>query len=149
MHKKIFITLLLLLSLVFGGTRLLGVTSASNKDREVSKVSALSAEPKKSNGFWRVVKSPFKSLAKLFGAGRDDGKPRRMTEKDSERFESAGLVRLSDSTMPTAYASDPKTITAREHLSQGRKLLEAGRLNDAIAELVNRHFARSETQSGA
>ncbi|MDQ3257655.1 MAG: tetratricopeptide repeat protein [Acidobacteriota bacterium] len=135
MHKKISITLLLLLSLVFGGTRLLGVTSASNKDREVSKVSALSAEPKKSNGFWRVVKSPFKGLAKLFGAGRDDGKPRRMTEKDSERFESAGLVRLSDSSTPTAYASDPKTITAREHLSQGRKLLEAGRLNDAIAEL--------------
>jgi len=135
MHKKIFITLLLLSSIAFGGTRLLSVTSASTKDREVSKVSALSAEQKPPNGFWRVVKSPFKGLAKLFGAGRDDGKPRRMTEKDSVRFESAGLVRLSDSSTPTAYTSDPKTITAREHLSQGRKLLEAGRLNDAIAEL--------------
>ena len=136
MHKKIFITLLLLSSLVFGETRLLGVTSVSANDREVSKVSTLNAEPKKSNSFWSAVKAPFKSLAKLFGAGRDDGKPRRMTEKDAERFESASVVRLNDSRTPTtAFASDPKAITAREHLSQGRKLLEAGQLNDAIAEL--------------
>jgi len=136
MHKNISITLLLLSSLVFGGTQLLGVTSASTNDREVSKVSALRVEPKKSNGFWSAVKSPFKSLAKLFGAGRDDGKPRRMTEKDAQKFESASVVRLNDSRTPTtAYAPDSKTITAREHLSQGKKLLEAGRLNDAIAEL--------------
>jgi Flp pilus assembly protein TadD len=73
----------------------------------------------------------------LFGRGKDDGKPRRMTEKDAAKFESSPVTRVSDSrSTDTEKGTGPgATGSARDHLATGRALLLTGRINDAIAEL--------------
>jgi tetratricopeptide (TPR) repeat protein len=89
---------------------------------------------KKGNRVVRVFTAPFRAMGRLFGGGKDDGKPRRMTEKDAEKFESAPATRVYDSRSP-----EKQRITAsgsaRDHLATGRALLLTGRVNEAIAEL--------------
>ncbi len=91
------------------------------------------APKKKGNRFFRFIKAPFKAVGKVFGGG-DDGKVTRMTEKDVAKFESVGVARVEDGGTERPDASGP-TGTARERLARGRALLEAGNLNEAIAEL--------------
>lgn len=103
-----------------------------------AEVGAEASEPekpkRKGNRFFRALKSPFKAVGKLFDRDGGDGKLARMTEKDAERFESVGVVRVDDgSAEPKRQAG--KSGTAHEHLERGRALLEEGRLNEAIAEL--------------
>jgi Flp pilus assembly protein TadD len=93
------------------------------------------APKKKSGGLFKIFKAPFKAVGRLFGKG-DDGKLARMSEKDTERFESVGVVRVEDDTTRrerTAAVDDDGS--ARGCLARGRALLEEGRLNEAIAEL--------------
>jgi len=94
------------------------------------------AQPKKKGGglFGKIFKAPFKAVGKLFGKGGDDGRVARMTEKDAERFESAGLVRVEDRDNPRSEVKD-EGGSARDYMERGRAHLEAGRLNEAIAEL--------------
>ncbi len=92
-----------------------------------------SAEPKKKGSrFGRFFKAPFKAVSKLFGG--DDKKLTRMTEKDAEKFESVAVTRVEDANNERPAAATTSG-TAREHLDRGREALEAGRLNEAIAEL--------------
>src|SRR4028119_1008323 len=51
--------------------------------------------PKEKGGalFGKIFKAPFKAVGKLLGKGDDRGLT-RMTEKDGERFESVGVVRV-------------------------------------------------------
>jgi len=92
--------------------------------------------PKKKGGglFGKILKAPFKAVAKVFGRGDDDGKLARMTEKDAERFESVGVQRVEDRDNPRPEAPD-EGGTARDYLERGRRMLEQGRLNEAVAEL--------------
>src|ERR671920_2229549 len=92
------------------------------------------ARPKKKGGglFGKILKAPFKAVGKIFG--KDDNKLARMTEKDGERFESAGVVRVEDRDNKRPSVSD-EGGSARDHLDRGRALLEEGRLNEAVAEL--------------
>jgi Flp pilus assembly protein TadD len=94
------------------------------------------AAPKKKGGglFGKIFKAPFKAVGKLLGKGGDGGRLTRMTEKDGERFESVGVVRVEDSANPRPSVSD-QGGTARDYLERGRALLEDGRLNEAVAEL--------------
>ena len=94
------------------------------------------AAPKKKGGglFGKIFKAPFKAVGKLFGKGGDDGKLARMTEKDGERFESVGVVRVEDRDNPRPDMKD-EGGTARDYLERGRRMLEDGRLSEAIAEL--------------
>jgi len=94
------------------------------------------AEPKKRKGglFGKILKAPFKAVGKVFGRGGDDGRLARMTEKDAERFESAGVVRVEDRDHARADLRD-EGGAARDYLDRGRTHLEAGRLNEAVAEL--------------
>lgn len=89
---------------------------------------------KKGNRLVRAFKAPFKAIGRLFGGGKDDNKLQRMTEKDAEKFESAGVAKVEDArtdkTKPKANGN-----SARDHLAVGRALLESGRVNDAIEEL--------------
>ncbi len=136
MRKNILLAFIIASSLVFGATQLWSTSSANPYDPETASNSATAGAPKKSgNGFMRVIKAPFKAISRLFGGGKDDGKLRRMTEKDAARFESAAVVRVNDSRTPAADLTDIKRASAREHLSQGQRLLEMGKLNEAIAEL--------------
>jgi Flp pilus assembly protein TadD len=89
---------------------------------------------KKGNRVVRVFTAPFRAIGHLFGRGKGDGKPKRMTEKDAAKFESAPVTRVSDSRSP----EKEKTIvsgSARDHMVAGRALLLTGRVNEAIAEL--------------
>lgn len=92
------------------------------------------APAKKKGGiFGKIFKAPFKAVGKLFGKDDDKGLT-RMTEKDAERFESTGVVRVEDrdNVRPTPPAEGGG---ARDYLDRGRALLEQGRLNDAIDQL--------------
>jgi Flp pilus assembly protein TadD len=90
--------------------------------------------PKKKGGglFGKIFKAPFRAVGKIFG--KDDSKLARMTEKDGERFESAGVVRVEDRDNRRAEVQD-EGGSPRDYLERGRALLEEGRLNEAIAEL--------------
>ena len=93
------------------------------------------APPKKKGGglFGKIFKAPFKAVGKLFD--RDgDRRLARMTEKDAGRFESAGVVRVEDRDHARPDFKD-EGGSARDYLERGRVLLEAGRLNEAVAEL--------------
>lgn len=94
------------------------------------------APTKKKGGlFGKIFKAPFKAVTKLFGKDGDDDKGiARMTERDAERFESAGVVRVEDrdNVRPEPPAEGG---SARDYLERGRALLEEGRLNDAIDQL--------------
>ena len=93
--------------------------------------------PRKENGFARALKAPFRALGKLFRRDRDDNKPRRMTEKDAQKFESDRGMSVKDANTPayptsTAARSDTPSASAQGMLSQGRAALDSGRLNEAI-----------------
>lgn len=101
---------------------------------------AVSAAPKKKgNGFANALKAPFRAIGRLFGGGKDDGRPRRLTERDVERFESAKAVRIRDASTAAAPAVIPAG-TADELVSQGRSLLNGGRAAEAI-DLLSRAVA--------
>src|SRR5205085_1611158 len=91
-------------------------------------------EKKKSNAVVSALKAPFKALGKLFGKGNDD-RLQRLTEKDVEKFEATGVARVDDSRSEKKERSKTAVDTALGHLAEGRNLLAAGRINEAIAEL--------------
>jgi len=93
-----------------------------------------SVEKKKSgNKVARIFTAPFRAFGRLFGH-KDDNKLQRMTERDSEKFESVGIARVDDSRTP-----EPKKLalanSAKEHLANGRTYLLNGQFNEAITEL--------------
>jgi Flp pilus assembly protein TadD len=99
---------------------------------EAGAASDTDAPKKKGNRFARFFKAPFKAVGKLLGGG--DDKIARMSEKDAQRFESVGVVKVEDrrgggESVPAAQGS------AQDSLARGRAALEAGQLNEAIAEL--------------
>lgn len=89
---------------------------------------------KKGGGFFKVFKAPFKAVGRLFGKGGDGGKLARMNDKDSERFESVGVVRVEDKTTERPRV-DESDGSARACLERGRAMLDEGNLNGAIAQL--------------
>jgi len=96
---------------------------------------AKAATKKKGGIFGKIFKAPFKAVGKLFGREGDDNKGlARITEKDAERFQSAGVLRVED--RDNARPEPPaEGGGARDYLERGRALLEEGRLNDAIDQL--------------
>jgi Tfp pilus assembly protein PilF len=88
---------------------------------------------KKGNKVVKVLAAPFKMFGRLFGGGDDTNKVHRMTEKDAERFESAGVTRIEDANnKPVKH--DSTLSSAKEHLEAGREYLLQGNYNDAISE---------------
>jgi Flp pilus assembly protein TadD len=109
-------------------------------------------QKKGGNGFVKVITFPFKAVGRLFGAGKKDpNKLERLSKKDVEKFESAGLTRVVDArTAPAAdpAATTPETVNndsldaaeinkakAREQLQRGRELFNAKNVNGAINAL--------------
>ena len=89
-----------------------------------------STEKKKGNKVARVLSAPFKAIGRLFG--HKEHKLERMTEKDAEKFESAGVMRFESR---SAEQQQLSAGSAKEHLAAGRAFLQAGRINEAITEL--------------
>ncbi|MDQ3474405.1 MAG: tetratricopeptide repeat protein [Acidobacteriota bacterium] len=142
MHKRRLIALAIALMLTFVTT---AMWSASTIVREgdadanfledsgttVGVEEAPNTEKKKGNKVARIFTAPFRALGKLFG--KNDNKLQRMSEKDAEKFESIGVLRVSDER--TREAMENRAQTAREHLAAGRDYLNQGRLNEAISQL--------------
>ena len=89
---------------------------------------------KKGNKVVKVLAAPFKMFGRLFGGGDDTNKVHRMTEKDAERFESAGVTRIEDANNKPVKR-DATLSSAKEHLEAGREFLLQGSYNEAISEL--------------
>jgi Flp pilus assembly protein TadD len=144
MNARRIATIFIAFTLVVCATALWG--AEGNKldgDTDTNVVAASGAEAgseagapakKKGSRFMRMFKAPFKAVGKLLGGGEGGEKVARMTEKDADRFESVGVIRVEDRTTERRPApSEP--VTAGDYLERGRELLGEGRLNEAIAAL--------------
>lgn len=116
------------------GDELDGDTAANVVAASGAEAGAQTDKPKKKGGFFKIFKAPFKAVGKLFGKGGDSGKLARMNDKDAERFESVGVVRVEDKTTERPRV-DESDGSARACLERGRAMLEEGNLNGAIAQL--------------
>ena len=88
-------------------------------------------EKKKGNKVARIFSAPFRALGKLFS--KNDNKLQRMSEKDAAKFESVGVMKVSDER--TREAIENRAESAQEHLDAGREYLNNGKLNEAISQL--------------
>ena len=89
------------------------------------------SEKKGGNKVARIFAAPFKAFGRLFS---HKDRLQRMSEKDTEKFESVGVSRVDDS-RTVEPAKLEAANSAKEHLSNGRSYLLNGQLNEAIAEL--------------
>jgi Flp pilus assembly protein TadD len=100
------------------------------------------------NGFLRALKAPFKALGRVFGGGKkneknDQNRIQRISADDAKRFESVPTRIVTDTrTISKEATNDGNRTTAAAaaseysiHLQMGREKLNAGDLNNAIAEL--------------
>src|SRR5690349_4047474 len=142
MRRRTIIAIAIVLTLCFGITAFWSAQTTgrdgdpdANIVRDAGSATGSNLDSKKGgNKVVKVLTAPFRAFRKLFGGGKDDGKPQRLTEKGMEKFESAGTARVSDSYSPAAV-SPSASGDARDHLAQGKMLLSSGRVNEAITEL--------------
>ena len=129
--KKRILPLFVGLALLVGSSTVWSVSVAGRGDGP----SEISTEKKKGgNGFVRALKAPFRAVGKLFGRGGDDSKPRRLREKDVQRFETAGIVRVTDALNPAPPEPSPDQ-SASSLIAEARAFLAANRDSEAIARL--------------
>ena len=111
------------------------------ENESAQETTAATQKKKSGNGFARALGAPFRALGRLFGGGNSNKKnepssARKISEKDASTFESAKLSRvkdaLSDEATPAVDSNQPVDV----HLKNGRDLLNAGKVNEAIAELT-------------
>src|SRR5262249_31059100 len=93
------------------------------------------------NDFGTAVTAPFRAIGKLFGGGKKRKPATKITEKDIKNLESAQVSKVNDAQTPQVKnnaQTAPATTTGDDsidHLAKGREFLNAGQLNEAIAEL--------------
>jgi Tfp pilus assembly protein PilF len=138
MRKRTMIAIFVALVLTIAATAMWSASTIerdgdpdANVIEDSGSTAGAATETKKGNKVAHVLAAPFKAIGKLFG--HKEHKLERMTEKDAEKFESAGVTRFENN----RSAEQQKGITgsAKEHLAAGRAFLQSGRLNEAIAEL--------------
>jgi Flp pilus assembly protein TadD len=141
MKKRTIIAILLAFTLTFGVTAFWSeaTTNVREGDTDTNVIEQNGTEAgkakdkKKGNAVISALKTPFKAIGRLFGRGKSDDRIARLTEKDVERFEAAGVARVEDSR--TEKPANTAGASARDRLTEGRTLLAAGRINEAIAAL--------------
>jgi len=87
------------------------------------------------NSFGSALGAPFRALGRLFGGGKKRKPISKISEKDAKKFEGTGVTRVNDAQTPSPVAPTTEG-TAADHFQRGREFLNAGRLNEAIAELT-------------
>ncbi|HXQ69380.1 MAG TPA: tetratricopeptide repeat protein [Pyrinomonadaceae bacterium] len=157
MLKRSLLILFLVPALVLAvqpSQRVLGVVMTPEELAAVESADApgdaetASAEKSKQegNGFLRALKAPFKAFGRIFGGGKknEQNKLQRISESDAKRFESVPARVVTDTrTISKEATSDVNHTTVAAaaaseysiHLNLGREKLDAGDLNNAIAEL--------------
>ena len=128
------VSMALLLTLSLPAWYVFGAGGINLHDPDVE--TAAAEQPKKPDGsLTRALSAPFRALGKLFGGGKKHNRPERLTEKDIAKFESAQASRVNDARTRSVPAAPAGESSAADHLQRGRELLNAGKLNEAIAEL--------------
>ena len=145
MSKRTIIAIFIAFTLTFCATAFWSAAETNHREGdtdtniiEANGAEAGKAKEEKKKGGNRVAglfKAPFKAIGKLFGKGKDENKLQRLTEKDVEKFEAAGVARVEDVRSEKKDKSKNASGVARDHLMEGRALLNAGRVNEAIEEL--------------
>lgn len=117
------------------------VAAEAAAQNETAQETAETPKKKSGNSFTRALSAPFRALGRLFGGGNSNKKSepssaRKISEKDAATFESAKVSRVKDAR--TEEATPPVVLNqpANVHLQNGRELLNAGKVNEAIAELT-------------
>jgi Tfp pilus assembly protein PilF len=117
--------------------------TAASVETDAQQEASEATQKKKGNSFARALGAPFRALGRLFGGGGDKKKTesssaRKISDKDAATFESAKITRVRDARVETPEA-DANTAVVKApvevHLQNGRNLLNAGKVNEAIAEL--------------
>jgi Flp pilus assembly protein TadD len=122
--------------------------AAQAEEDETTQETAETPKKKSGNRVARALGAPFRALGRLFGGGNSGNSgnskkngpasARKISEKDAATFESAKISRVKDARVDDS-ASTPPVIAnqpADVHLRNGRQLLSAGKVNEAIAELT-------------
>ena len=138
MRKRTIIAIFVALVLTIAATAMWSASTIerdgdpdANVIEDSGSTAGAASETKKGNKVARALTAPFKAIGKLFG--HKEHKLERMTEKDAEKFESAGVTRFESNR--SAEQQNVSTGSAKEHLAAGRAFLQSGRINEAIAEL--------------
>ena len=117
--------------------------AAQAAENETAQETAETQKKKSGNGFARALGAPFRALGRLFGGSNNKKKSeqsakQRVREKEAATFESAKVFRVKDARgdssapPPAVVMNQPVDV----HLQKGRELLNAGKVNEAIAELT-------------
>jgi Flp pilus assembly protein TadD len=133
-HPALF-KLVMALVLLVGGSGYCVVDSWGDGGPDKTVAADANGPKQGGNGFLRALKAPFKAIGRLFGGGKDDNKPRRLTEKDIKKFESAKLSRVKDARSPAPPQINNADSPA-ELNSEARSMISAGNLNEAIGLLT-------------
>ena len=114
-------------------------------ENETAQETAETPKKKSGNKFARALGAPFRALGRLFGGGNNGGNrknepssARKISEKEAATFESAKVSRVKDARDDDSGSTPPVVLgqPAGVHLQNGRQLLSAGKVNEAIAELT-------------
>ena len=114
--------------------------AAETVDTDIDQETADATQKKKGNSFAKALGAPFRALGRLFGGGSkktEQSSARKPTAKEVATFESAKITRIVD-----ARVEAPKSVVTAQsapvevHLQRGRELLNAGKVNEALAELT-------------
>ena len=141
MNKRRLLAILIALAVTIGATAMWtastidreGDTDANAIEDSGSSAGNATEQKKGGNKVVKILAAPFKAFGRLFGH-KDDNRLQRMSEKDAEKFESVGVMRVSDSRTPESKKLAVAN-SAKEHLANGRFYLLNGQINEAITEL--------------
>ena len=156
MLKRIGIVLALSLILIIAAQPIQRVNGVLMTPTEVEALNTTPApEPigskRGGNTFVRVLTAPFRAIGRIFGAGKNDGKLHRLSEKDVKKFETAPTVKVVDATLvstpeaqglktnpapatnePPATKEEANRIEARQNVARAQVLIDSNNLNAAF-----------------
>src|SRR5215471_20503358 len=137
MRRKTLVALALSMALVvmlatphFGTVRAWEMSASTDEEQRTQ-----------ANNIGDTLSAPFRALGKLFGGGKKSKPASKIKEKDIKKFESSQVRQIKDGQTPVANSPSASTTPEdgsmlADHLHKGREFLEAGQLNEAIAELT-------------
>jgi Flp pilus assembly protein TadD len=117
--------------------------AAQAAENETAQETAETQKKKSGNSFARALGAPFRALGRLFGGSNNNKKSeqsakKKISEKEAATFETAKVVRVRDARGDSSAKPAPVVMNqpVDVHLQKGRELLNAGKVNEAIAELT-------------
>ena len=117
--------------------------AAQAAENETAQETVDTQKKKSGNSLSRALGAPFRALGRLFGGSNDKKKSeqsaqKKVSEKEAATFETAKVFRVKDARGDSSAPPPPVVMNqpVEVHLQKGRELLNAGKVNEAIAELT-------------